>query len=121
MTEHDHNTTGNGWTEYRLLVTAMLERHDEALDGLASAIPAERDHTRELVNACEGRLRDLVDRKFVQLGQMHERQINNAKDEMKQEATDVQVAKITSRWEFWGLIAANITSVIIAVIALLKP
>ena len=127
MTEHDH-TAGNSWTEYRLLVTAMLERHDEELNQLERGLSLERDHARELVNGCEGRMRDLVDEKFVQLGDMHRRQVETARREFSEqikekerEATQVKVAKITGTWQFWGLVIVQISSVIIALIALLKP
>jgi hypothetical protein len=119
MTEHDHR--GDGWTEYRLLVTAMLERHEESIDELIRAQPEQREHLRQLVNECEGRLRDLIDTKFVQLGDMHKRQIEIAKGELKKEATDVKVAKITGQWQFWVAVIIQIGTVTVAVIALLKP
>ena len=116
MTDHDHR--GDGWTEYRLLVTAMLERHDAAIDEMKARCVEDREFLRREVSEAEGRLRDLIDEKFVQLGQMHQRQIENAKQELSREATDIQVAKITSRWEFWGAVIVQIGTLAAALVAL---
>ena len=118
MSEHDHK--GDGWTEYRLLVTAMLERHEDCLDELTRKFPEERERCAARINTAEGGLRDLIDAKFVQLGQMHARQIENAKDELKKETTEVQVASITGKWQFWVAIVIQVGTVAAAVIALLR-
>ena len=38
----------------------------------------------------------------------------------REEATVIKVAKITSRWEFWGLVIFQLGAISIALIALLK-
>lgn len=124
----DNEQRGDGWREYRLLVTAMLERHEEAIETIKGKTNDCRDDCRTLIAECESDIRDLVDEKFVQLGNMHRTQVANGKrdlvEEMKKEregAAKIQVAKITSRWEFWGIVVVQISALAIALIALLKP
>ena len=126
MTEQEPR--GDGWTEYRLLVTAMLERHEEAIETIKDNTNNCRDSCRALISQCEGDMRDLVDAKFIQLGQMHRTLVGDAKRDLveeikkeREEATKIQVAKITSRWEFWGIVIVQISALAIALIALLKP
>lgn len=125
MTEQDHK--GDGWTEYRLLVTAMLERHEDSIAQFGDDVVAVRDNCRDLISACESKIRDLIDSKFVQLGEMHRSQVANAKrdlvDEMnkeRDESAQVKVAKITSRWEFWGILIAQVSAIVLALIAIFK-
>ncbi len=94
--------TGDGWTEYRLLVTDMLERHEKAIGQFEKRFFEFKEECRKAIN-------DAVE------------EIKKANKKEREEAAQVQIAKITSRWEFWGLVFANLTSIIIALIALLKP
>ena len=43
-----------------------------------------------------------------------------AMSKKQEEATVIKVAKITSRWEFWGLVIFQVGAISIALIALLK-
>lgn len=110
----------DGWTEYRIYVTALLERHDEAIDGLTARFPVERELCTQKITENEAKLRDLIDAKFVQLGQMHADLLTTAKDDLVKETTEVKVAKITSRWEFWGVVILQIGAIATSLIALLS-
>ena len=119
--------TGDGWVEYRLLVTAMLERHDLAIDACEKFAHETRTELRSELTECEVKMRNFIDSKFVQLGNMHKTQLGNAKRELRelfeesqQEATQIKVAKITSRWEFWGIMIVQVSTIVIALIALLN-
>lgn len=93
MSEQDHD----GWTEHRLLVLAMLERHDDALIGFEKRYYQLKDECRSM--------------------------ISKAKEEVLAElkpSTEIEVAKVTSTWEFRATLLASITSIIVAMIALLS-
>jgi len=118
---------GDGWVEYRLLVTAMLERHDLAIEACELFEHETRTEIRAELSECKANIRDLVDAKFIQLGEMSATQLKNAKRELidviedsKKEATEISVAKITSRWEFWGMVIVQVSTIVIALIALLN-
>ncbi|MCK5547547.1 MAG: hypothetical protein KAI64_00925, partial [Thermoplasmata archaeon] len=63
MTEHDH---GNGWTEYRLLVTAMIERHEETLAQHDSRFHEHQRTGAERDAQLKQELLDHCDTKFTQ-------------------------------------------------------
>jgi len=105
---------GDGWTEYRLLVLDLLERHEQAI----------KDAGTDLAT-CRKELRDLIDEKFVQLGQMHQRQVENAKLELEnaikkaaKEDSRIKVTRVTKRWDFWMQVLISITALGTALIAL---
>lgn len=103
----------DGWTEYRLLILEMLERHEGAL----------KDVSQQRIDLKEECRKDINER-FGQLMRMHEDLIARARDdilaEIKKVPPEVQAAKITSRWEFWGIVIANIVTLAVALIALLN-
>ena len=100
------------WTEYRLLILEVLERHEESLK--------EAD---QRYYQCRENMRDEIDKRFVILSDMHKKMIAQAKEEILAELKippEVQVAKITSTWEFRATMIASAASIIVALIALLK-
>ena len=117
----------NGWTEYRLMVTSVLERHDAAIDNLETGYHELKTDLSERRSLLRQELMAHVDAKFGLLGNMHETQVANAKRELveemnKQRAEDAQVrvAKITSSWQFWSVVVVQIATVVVAVLALMK-
>ena len=102
----------DGWTEYRLLVLEMLERHEQALKDVSQQRIDLKEECRQDVNE-----------RFGQLVRMHESLIAKSKDEIQAALvppTEVQVARITSTWEFRATLLTSAVSIIVAVIALLK-
>lgn len=91
----------DGWTEHRLLVLEMLERHEEALKLSEQRYYQSKDECRSMIAASrEGIAAQVV----AQL----------------KPSEKIQVAKITSTWEFRGVMVMSVASVVVALIALLK-
>lgn len=94
----------DGWAEHRMLVLDLLERHEAALKKADDRYHRQRE---ECIKRIASLKEDLAENVRDQIADLRV-------------PTDVQVAKITSRWEFWGLAFSSVTSLVIAVIALLK-
>jgi len=80
----------------------------------------------ELKNALEGFIKDSFN-VFIkdEFGPLKTRvgiieRCTRAMSKKQEEATVIKVAKITSRWEFWGLVIFQVGAISIALIALLK-
>lgn len=113
----------DGWAEHRLLVLSLLERHDEALEKADERYHQQREECIERTNSLKEELTEDMRDRFEALNKMHDVLISQAKDEITiglQSPIDVQVAKITGGWQFWGLVLTSATSLIVAVIAVLK-
>lgn len=113
----------DGWAEHRLLVLSLLERHEDALKEVDDRYHRQREECIAQIASLKEDLAKNVRDQFVSLKKIQGGLISKAKDEIIVDLkvpTDVQVAKITSRWEFWGLAFSSVTSLVIAVIALLK-
>lgn len=109
----------DGWKEYRLLVLEMLERHEATLKEYGE----HQSDARLLQETCRMQLRDdcrtmsatIRDESKSVISKMKEEIITELKPE-----TEIKVAKITSTWEFRGVMFASILSFLTALIALLK-
>lgn len=113
----------DGWAEHRMLVLDLLERHEAALKEVDDRYHRQREECVSRIASLKEDLTKNVRDQFVSLNKIHSGLISKAKDEIIVDLkvpTEVQVAKITSRWEFWGLAFSSVTSLVIAVIALLK-
>ncbi len=91
----------SGWTEHRLLVLEMLERHEEALKLSEQRYYQSKEECRSMIVASREEIAAQV---LVLL----------------KPSEGVQLAKITSTWEFRGVMFTSVLSFITALIALLK-
>jgi predicted phage gp36 major capsid-like protein len=92
---------GDGWQEHRLLVLAMLERHEAALEDCKR----ERYEDREKANE---RLREHLKEMKTEI-----------MDELRP-SVEVQAANITGAWQFWAAVATSVGAIVVAVFALLN-
>jgi hypothetical protein len=125
MAELSSDGGNDGWGEYRRLVLDLLERHDHALERLETKIKNSETVCVDGISKSRKELRDLVDEKFVLLGQMHQRQVENAKLELVQaikkaaeEDSEIKVTKVTKQWDFWMQVVISLTALGTALIAL---
>lgn len=115
--------TDNSWTSHRLLVLALLERHDEQIKECEDNYHAQREECQGRVAVLKSEITARIDSRFDALSHLHKDMVTKAKDELEEslkEPTAVTVAKITRRWEFWALAVTQVTAIAIALIALLK-
>lgn len=113
----------DGWAEHRLLVLALLERHDDALEEADDRYHKQREEVQARFATLKAELNTNIEARFESLSTLHDALISKAREEIIVDLkvpTEVQVAKVTSGWQFWGLVLTSATSLIVAVIAVLK-
>jgi hypothetical protein len=113
----------DGWREHRMLVLDLLERHEEALKEADDRYHQQREECVGRIASLKEELTKNVRDQIDALNRAHSVLISEAKDEIIVDLkvpTEVQVAKITGGWQFWGLVLTSATSLIVAVIAVLK-
>jgi len=120
-------TPQNDWNEHRLLVLALLERHEQSIKDCEDNYHVLRDELKGEVRETRTAIVARVDEQFNNLAQMHrdlvERGIREIKEEMereREEAVEVKVAEITRSKAFWVQVLISITAVAVALVALLS-
>lgn len=119
MTDQDSKS----WTSHRLLVLALLERHDAQLKECEENHHKQREECQGRIAVLKTELNVRIDSRYDALNNIHQEMITKAKEDLvteMKEAPEVTVAKITKRWEFWAMLVTSLTSIVIALIALLN-
>ncbi|KKL17090.1 hypothetical protein LCGC14_2489050 [marine sediment metagenome] len=119
MTDQDSKS----WTSHRLLVLALLERHDVQIKECEDNYHLQREEFHGRIAVLKTELNGRIDSRYDALNSIHKEMIIKVKKELvaeMKEAPEVTVAKITKRWEFWAMLVASLTSIVIALIALLN-
>lgn len=113
----------DGWQEHRLLVLAMLERHDQDIEACKDEYHRQREECERRTGDLRAGLEERMDERFKQLSDMHQKLIEHAADNIlaKLEVpAEVQAAKVTGTWQFWATLVSSLTALIVAVIALMN-
>lgn len=127
MVDGSPSGDNGGWSEYRRLVLDLLERHDTALSVLSDRMESVDKDCANEIERCRKEIRDHVDQKFVMLGQMHQKQVENAKIELEvaiqraaENEKEITITRVTKKWDFWMQVIISLTALGTAVIALIK-
>jgi hypothetical protein len=113
----------DSWEEHRLLVLALLERHDDQLKECEDNYHKQREECQGRIAVMKADINARMDSRFDAFNRMHAETVSKAKAEILEglkEPAEVTVAKITKRWEFWAVAISQGAAIIIALIALLN-